>query len=107
MIATAWTNGTSGLGVKISVADRDRYFHREWGAVLVELEGESEPISCNIDKDSFWSPACRELISAQIGRWLLSRKLAPWVKGSPPKLTLTPLDGNRFRLQEESNASPG
>lgn len=105
MIATAWTNGGTGYGVKIAPADRDQFFRREWGDVLLELDGESLAISCNIDKDSFWTPACRELICIGIGQWLKKTGLAPWKENCPPKLTLTPLSGNRFRLTRDGIAT--
>lgn len=99
MKVTAWNNGSSGYGVKVSAKDRDQFFRREWREVQLDLEGETHPIPCNIDKDSFWGPSCRELISAEIGRWFKKNGLIPWMEGCPPKLNLTPVTGNRFRLQ--------
>lgn len=104
MKVTAWNNGShhasgAGYGVKIALADRDQFFRREWGTVLLELEGETQPIACNIDKDTFWGPKCRELISSGIGQWLRKNGLALWKGGCPPKLNLIPVAGNKFRLQ--------
>jgi hypothetical protein len=45
----------------------------------------------------FWT-TCPEFRSADIGRFLLEMRLAPWPKGKPPSLELVPLEGNRFRL---------
>ena len=87
--------------MKIAPADRDQFFRREWGEVLLELSGEAQPIACNIDKDSFWTPSCRELINVGLGRWLRKNGLAPWKDGCPPKLKLIPIADNRFRLQFE------
>jgi len=101
MIVTAWNNGAhhesgAGYGLKISAGDRDRYFRREWGSVILELEGVLDPISVNIDKPSFWDPACGELISKEIGQWLRSNAKAPWPKWRPPKFSMEPISDNRF-----------
>jgi hypothetical protein len=44
MIVTAWNNekylaSGAGYGLKISVADRDKCFRREWRSVFILLEG--------------------------------------------------------------------
>jgi|SRR5712664_1289150 len=107
MIATAWNNGThhesgAGYGLKIDVADRDRYFSRDWQDVVIKFsDGRSATI--NIDKDSFWNFTCRELINQEIGRWLRSQGLAPWPAGNPPKLDLEPTSGNSFALNRGQN----
>lgn len=101
MIVTAWKNGKHhkpgvAYGLKISPSDRDRYFRREWGSVVLELEGVPDPISVNTDKPSFWDPVCGELISKEIGQWLRSNCKAPWPKGHPQKFSMEPISGNRF-----------
>ena len=105
MIVTAWNNGSpsntgAGYGVKLHPLDRDRYFKREWKYAIVELEGFPGTINLNIAKKSFWGSNCRELIHAQIGRWLLHNKLAPWPKGKPPKLSLEHIRDNYFYLSK-------
>lgn len=108
MIVTAWNNGKhhksgAGYGLKLSVADRDKHFRREWKSVFILLEGQDKPIKVNIAKPSFWSPACRELINVEIGRWLIKNGLAPWPKGKPPKLVLTPMsEPCYFQLSKKS-----
>ena len=42
----------------------------------------------NTDKPSFWNDTCRELISKEIGLWLIRNGKAPWMKGHPSKLQL-------------------
>ncbi len=106
MRVTAWNNGGhhstgAGYGLKVNRRDRDSWFQRDWSKVLVELPSGSL-IEVNIDKESFWGDTCRELISKEIGKWLLDRKLAPWSKGNPPKLDLEPLNENRFRLRRRA-----
>jgi hypothetical protein len=44
---------------------------------------------------SFWR-ACTELRSADVGRWLVAHRLAPWPKGAPPHLNLEHLGGASF-----------
>ena len=44
MIVTAWSNGNpshtgSGYGLKISEADRERFFDRSWHSVEIDLDG--------------------------------------------------------------------
>jgi len=89
---TAWNNSEhhrsgAGYGLKVNFEDRQRFFKREWGKVQIELPDGSKA-TCNINKDSFWNRTCGELISADIGRYFLLAKIAPWVKGGPPTFFL-------------------
>jgi hypothetical protein len=102
MEVTAWNDGKhsktgAGYGVKLSVEDRDREFDRNWKSVTIELKG-GDAVSVNVAKKSFWSGTCRELIHAEIGRWLFAKGLAPWPTGNPPKLQLVPTGKARFKL---------
>jgi len=108
MQVTAWNNGShhacgAGYGIKIEIADRDRFFKREWKFIFLELEGRTPMIKINVDKASFWNESCKELISAEIGKWLLQTGLAPWSKGNPPKLIMDHVADNRFLLKRKSN----
>jgi hypothetical protein len=72
------------------------FFDRAWDQITVELDGDGWtqlPLS-----DSFWR-TCSELRSAEIGRWLLRRRLAPWPKGRPPLVVLDHVSGNRFKAR--------
>jgi hypothetical protein len=84
----AWSNGGTGYGLKMSAVDRDTYLKREWGSVALYLPGRHQPTKVNVDKDSFWSQSCRELISKEVGAWLIDNGIAPWPKGKPPKFKL-------------------
>jgi hypothetical protein len=84
----AWSNGGTGYGLKMSAVDRDAYLKREWGSVDLYLPGSRQPTKVNVDKDSLWNKSCRELISKEIGAWLVANGLAPWPKGKPPRFTL-------------------
>ena len=77
-LATAWNNGQwhtggAGYGLKVSVADRDRFFWRNWRFVTLQLVVDAGvvDVQANCAKDSFWNGTCRELISRQIGRWFI------------------------------------
>jgi hypothetical protein len=95
----AWNSGNPqayGYGLRVSKKDRDSHLKREWKKVEIYLPNSDEPIPVNIDKNSFWNGTCRELISADIGRWLLNTGLAPWPKGSPPRVRLVPRGAGAF-----------
>jgi hypothetical protein len=81
--------------LRVSVRDRDRYFDPRWATVVIDLESAGHT-TVRLST-SFWT-ACTELRSADIGRWLLTRSLAPWPRGHPPSLELHHLHDNRFRL---------
>lgn len=107
IMVTAWNNGqhaasSAGYGLKISISDRDRYLNRSWKTVTLELEGKSEPVMVNIDKDSFWGPTCQELLKKEIGIWLRQNELAPWPRGRPPKLKMDLITGSRFVMRKIS-----
>lgn len=109
MIVTVWTNGSplasgAGYGLKVDYNDRNQYFRHEWKTVHVFLEGQAQPAEINVAKKSFWTKTCGELISAEIGRWLMKNGLASWPANEPPKLVLEPLENmqesNYFRLHK-------
>ena len=98
MHATGWHNGgpplePAGYGLKFVARDRDKYFQGDWTEVVLDLDG-SDEISIELSP-SFWR-SCTELRSAEVGKWLLSQEAAPWPKGSPPGVVVTPESGNRF-----------
>ena len=89
-------------GVKVSKSDRDRYFRRECGTVLLELEGYTQLVEVNIPKKSFWEGTCRELINKDNGLWLLEKEIAPMQKGRSLKLEMDYLGENQFMVNEKS-----
>jgi hypothetical protein len=97
----SWHRTGAGYGFRIDSGDRDAYFRREWGSVLVEMPSDSGLVTAevNVDKDSFWGPKCRELISKSIGRWLIAEGFASWPSGSPPRFDVKVLNARRFRLE--------
>ena len=89
-VATAWHNGSpgpggAGYGLKIRVADRDKFFDKSWQTVTLRLaaQGSSRIAEVNCAKASFWNGTCRELIGKEIGRWFIDNGFAPWQKGTP------------------------
>ncbi len=107
-IATAWSNGShhrsgAGYGLRVSMLDRDRHFRREWETVELRLPALDQPIRVNIDKDSFWS-TCRELIHAEVGRWLLKTGAAPWPPMVPPRVLVTPRGEGVFEIRLASTS---
>jgi hypothetical protein len=99
--ASGWHNGSrgrsgAGYGIRISKADRDRYFVPCWDNVELEFP-DGQRVQVDLTR-SFWKPEtpCAELRDAAIGRWLIEQGAAPWPKGSPPRLVLAPLGPKRF-----------
>jgi hypothetical protein len=105
MIWTAWNNGQhhgsgAGYGFRVEAKDRDASFDRRWKAATIRLPEHPQPVSAsvNIDKDSFWTGDCRELISQVIGRWLISHGHAPWAAGKPPRFEVRHVSGTTFEV---------
>ncbi len=97
-IGTAWSNGGTACGVKISAHDRDLFLRREWGVVELIVPGEAKPVAVNVDKSSMWDGSCRELIHRSIKDWLTRSEKYPWPNGSPPRIKLTPSGQRSFSL---------
>ena len=103
MIWVAWNNGAfrpsgAGYGFRVTPEDRNRFFVRDWKSVAIELPTRARitVATANIDKDSFWGPQCRELISKQIGIWLIGEKHAPWSQRRPPRFVVKAGRQGRF-----------
>jgi hypothetical protein len=102
---TAWNNGKknragAGYGFKIDPVDRDRYFKAEWQQITIELPTPRGRISvsANIDKSSLWAD-CREVISREIGRWMLEEGHARWPPKKPPKFEVEPSGSHAFGIK--------
>jgi hypothetical protein len=59
---SVWSNGGTGWGVKIlgGTSVREAHFDRKLSPVVVEIDGIDVPV--NIDKKSFWTRTCGELL---------------------------------------------
>jgi hypothetical protein len=112
MIVNAWNIGShnrngNGYGLKVKIADRDAFFNKEWDVILVEIEGEEQPVEIKINKDAFWSEKSQELVSTVLGKWMRKNGLAPWHQGNPPTIELDPIEENRFKiLKPQKNHHP-
>ena len=104
MLWTAWNNGRyhrsgAGYGFRVDADDRDRHFLRSWGKVLVELPSPTAVAAkVNINKGSFRDRECRELISKEVGMWMIQGGHAPWPTGSPPKFRVRLAGPRRFEV---------
>lgn len=101
MIVTAWNNGKhlssgAGYGLRLSTADRDRYFRPEWRNVAVLLPDWTVPVTVELSP-SFWR-RCSELRHRDIGRWLYANGYVPWPKGKPPSFVLEPVGNRQFQI---------
>lgn len=105
MTWTGWHNGShhnpfTGYGFKIDGWERDMYFDRSWKRVTIALPATRGYVltEANIDKGSFWKD-CRELISQDIGIWMMDNKYAPWKRGFPPRFIAHPVGAAVFEVQ--------
>ena len=105
MIVKAWKNGKhrqigTSYGLKVAIPDRNEFFRESWDYIILDLEGVAEPVQVNIEKNSFWSDNCHELIHERIREWLWANGLAPWKHWHPPEMTLTHIADNHFSLRK-------
>jgi hypothetical protein len=75
--ASGWHNGSprrsgAGYGIRISKADRDRYFVPGWDNVEIEFP-DGQRVQVDLTR-SFWKPETpyAEPRDAAIGRWLIA-----------------------------------
>jgi hypothetical protein len=92
MDATAWKGET--YGARVGNKNRDQLFKPAWTHVEIEIEGQNHVLKLS---RGFWNK-CPEVRGKPIKEWLFKHHLAPWPDGKPPRLSLTPLGSNRFRL---------
>jgi|SRR5712664_130456 len=66
---SVWTNGSSGWGLKIlgGQSVRQAHFQRDISPVVVEIDGVGQQF--NVNKHSFWTRPCGELIGKSIRDW--------------------------------------
>jgi hypothetical protein len=105
-IATAWNNGGSSYGIKISRNDRDKFLNPIWPNILLRIPGLAEAVEVGIAKASMWQGNCRELIHKQIGDWLRREGAAPWPKGRPPRVRVKRLGERTFELHLDRTKRP-
>jgi hypothetical protein len=72
-------------------------FIREFFSKL--LKGFLQPAFANTNKKSFWTPTCGGLINVEIGRWMRSLGLIPWIDGDPPEFELRQIGPSIFEVR--------
>jgi len=102
--ATAWNNGRhhksgSGYGLKINISDALAHFKKVHKSIHLKLDGQEGEITVNIDKPSFWSKDCCELINKEIGLWLIKNNKAPWKFSEPPTLQISHISDNKYSVK--------
>ena len=107
-IATGWNNDRwsptgAGYGLRIPIEDRDKYFERDWSTVSLRLVGErtSRTAEANVDKASFWSDDCRELVKIDIGQWFIENGYARWSRDTPPRFWMLSVADRDFEVRPE------
>ena len=102
---TAWNNGQhapsgTGYGIKVPIGDRDKHFRHSWKTITLDVPAKNgyKQVKVNIANKSFWSDTCHELISKEIGAWLVSSGKAPWPLRRPPKLRIALVSEGHFRI---------
>jgi hypothetical protein len=72
---SVWNNGGKGWGLKVlgGLDVRERHFRRTHSPILIDLDGTHFPF--NIDKESFWTPPCGELIGVALRNWIAKNGL--------------------------------
>jgi hypothetical protein len=98
MNASAWNGGASAYGIRVGIPNRDQYFDQSWDEIEVEIEGEVHRFALTA---GFWKncPEFRDRGRSIIRDWLRRHHTIDWARGEPPQVQLTPLGGNRFRLE--------
>ena len=72
---SVWSNGANGHGLRIlgGLNIRRQHFDRSQSPIQVEIDGQF--MNFNIDKNSFWSLKCGELIGKPLGSWFAAQNL--------------------------------
>jgi hypothetical protein len=97
-----WHNGQTGWGIKVlgGISVRLANFDRSQSPVIVEIDGVDVPV--NVDKKSFWTSTCGELIRKPFGDFTKKHGLAVsdrvWLEVVEPK--------RRFRLTLAGTDTP-
>jgi len=85
------------FGIRVGVSNREQFFDPSWTEIEVEMDGIPQRFNLT---SGFWRkcPEFRDSGKTVIREWLQRHRTLNWVLGSPPKMTLVPLGGSKFRL---------
>jgi hypothetical protein len=102
---SVWNNGDNGWGLKILGGKlvREQHFRRGFSPIQVALDGQI--FVFNINKNSFWTKSCGEIIGTPFRDWFLKHGLKPgervWLAILEPcrvfKAVLENPQGSEFR----------
>jgi len=100
MDVSAWSNGLKKPKpvYGITVGRRNRlHFDPTWKTVEIELDG---TVSVFKVSKTFWDrcPEIRDIPGAPIRAWLAKHKRITWAYRRPPRFSLIPIGGRRFRV---------
>jgi hypothetical protein len=103
MKVTPWNGGAQTYGIRVGIANRDRYFKRHWKIIQVEMDGQFSEFQLT---SGFWHkcPEFRDRGTPVIREWLESRDALDWPNGKPPRFQLIEIGDARFRLIDESTS---
>jgi len=93
---TGWLGaGGKTLGLRFGAEKARAYVDPCWTEVTVLLDGKPHTFPI---RAAFWRH-CPEVRGAAITAWFKRHDLAPWPKGTPPRVKLTSLGEGRFRAE--------
>ena len=97
---SGWKNGKFdnrkpvAIGISVGRKNAERFFDKRWDVVVIQMDGITIPVRIT---NGFRSK-CPELRHPAIADWMKRKGLVPWARGNPPKMFLTHVFGNKFRL---------
>lgn len=92
MNVSTWKGGT--YGVRVGKENARTFFNKSWDLIEVKIGGEFFEFQLN---STFWT-TCPEFRGNPLPHWFQAKGIDKWPKGSPHKLALRPITGNRFEL---------
>lgn len=92
IIVTAWNNGTSIYGIRIS--KKNTKLFEQYNKIYIEIDNQM----VEIKKTKGFDKNCPELRHPKIKSFFEKYNLINWEKGKPHKLKLIQKESNRFNL---------
>jgi hypothetical protein len=100
---TGWKNGkhndkNTTYGIAIKKSERSSFISKKIKQITIQIDG-FEDFTVDIS-DKFWEN-CNEFRHRKIKEWMTRENLIPWKNGKPPKLKLTRVEKDVFKLSED------